>query len=112
MIWYSAQALYKSIKDNSIKTVETDTYEESIFLIKASTKAEAYEIAERKAAQNEISYKNSYDQEVTWKFIKIIDVFELIDEKIDSGTEVFSRFIVVPRNTELREVLNRFYQEE
>ncbi|MBD3919510.1 DUF4288 domain-containing protein [Paenibacillus sp. PR3] len=110
-MWFTVQMLFKSFKELE-ENEDTDTYEESIILIKAETKDVAVLIAEKKGKEAEIAYKNLCSEEVKWKFIKVVDVYEIIDETIESGTEVFSRFILVPQKTELKDVLNRYYQEE
>lgn len=110
--WYSAQLLFKSEVVTESNEYDTDTYEESIILIKASTKDEAFEIALNKGKTGEQKFKNGKDEEVNWRFMKVIDVFEILEETLNCGTEVFSRFILVPTKTNIEEMLNRFYQEQ
>ncbi len=110
--WYSAQLLFRSEVITESIEYDTDTYEESIILIKATTKDEAFQIALNKGKTEEQKYKNDKNEEVSWRFIKVIDVFEILEETINCGTEVFSRFILVPTKTNINEILNRFYQEQ
>jgi len=74
------------------------TFEESILLIKAPSEEEAYLIGEKEAIKNEVDYLNQYDQTVKWKFIRVIDCFNISDKKLQTGTELYSRFIRVPHD--------------
>ncbi|MEH7454575.1 DUF4288 domain-containing protein [Gottfriedia acidiceleris] len=74
------------------------TFEESILFIKATSEEEACLIAEKEAIKNEVEYLNQYDQTVQWKFIELIDCFNLSDKKLQTGTELYSRFIRVPHD--------------
>ena len=64
-------------------------FEESVMLIRAQSFDHAYAVAERKARENEATYKNPYGQTVEWKLIDAIDCF-LIGDEISSGTELYS----------------------
>jgi len=44
--WYSAQILYRSIIDRAPKSDDEVTYEESIVLLEATSKEQAFEMAE------------------------------------------------------------------
>ncbi|RAV05546.1 DUF4288 domain-containing protein [Paenibacillus sp. YN15] len=111
-IWFSAQLLFQSEVARNSAEYDTETYEESIVLIKAVNKEEAYQIAAVNGKNEESSYMNIYNEEVHWRFIKVVDLFELTEETIDSGTEVFSRYILAPSGTQPKEILHRYYQEE
>ncbi|MNC25878.1 hypothetical protein D3C75_739860 [compost metagenome] len=110
--WYSAQLLFKSEVTNDPNNYDTDTYEESIILTKARSTEEAFEIGCKIGKENEHGYTNMNNGEVFWRFIKVIDVFDISEKELDSGAEIFSRFILVPSGTNLEEILHRFYQEE
>ena len=66
LTWYSAQLLYRSEVTVESNEYDTDTYEESIILIKARTKEEAFQIALNKGKAEEINYKNVNNEEVKW----------------------------------------------
>lgn len=115
--WFTAAVLYESIHegepihidvpyDSSVKT-----YEESHFLIKAASVEEASRLGEKLGIENEHTYKNQYGETVRWKFIKVLNCFELIEEELHSGTEIFSRYIVVEKEKSTQDVLKRFFQE-
>jgi hypothetical protein len=112
LTWFSVKLLYKSEISSEFNEYGTDTYEESIILIKARTKEEAILSAKSKGNAEELSYRNVNNEEVRWKFIKVVDVFEITEETLMAGTEVFSRFIVVASEMKLEEMLSRFYQED
>ncbi len=105
--WFSVKVFYEcKISGNpSSDKIDQDygsdghnTFEESILLIKAPSEEEAYLIGEKEAIKNEVEYLNQYDQTVQWKFIELIDCFNLSDKKLETGTELYSRFIRVPED--------------
>jgi len=110
--WYSIQLLFKAVIHEELVKHDSETYEEQIFVIMANSKDEAHIIAENKGKEEEVSYKNLYNEELTWKFIKVIDIFEILEEELKSGVEVFSRYLLVPKPSSTPEVLKHYYQEE
>ncbi|WP_129689038.1 DUF4288 domain-containing protein [Gottfriedia acidiceleris] len=48
--------------DDDYGSDDHNTFEESIFLIKATSQEEAYLIGEKEAIKNEVDYLNQYDQ--------------------------------------------------
>jgi len=103
--WFSVKVFFEcKISGNpSPEKIDEDygsdghkTFEESILLIKAPSEEEAYLIGEKEAIKNEVEYLNQFDQTVEWKFIRVIDCFNLSDKKLQTGTELYSRFIRVP----------------
>ncbi|MFB2346678.1 DUF4288 domain-containing protein [Priestia megaterium] len=117
--WYGVKVLYKHLivgKPNPEKIDENyeehQIFEESILLIKAQSFDQAYEIAEKKAKECEDSYTNVYDQTVKFQFIESLDAFLLFEEdEFPSGTEVYSRFLHIPKEESLANVLSRHYPE-
>lgn len=113
--WFSVKVLYEcKISGNpSPKKIDEDygsdgqkTFEESILLIKAPSEEEAYLIGEKEALKNEVEYLNQYDETVEWKFIRVIDCFNLFDKKLQTGTELYSRFIRVPHDLATEKVIS------
>ncbi|PET68910.1 S-ribosylhomocysteinase [Bacillus sp. AFS001701] len=103
--WFSVKVFFEcKISGNpSTEKIDEDygsdghkTFEESILLIKAPSEEEAYLIGEKEAIKNEVEYLNQFDQTVEWKFIRVIDCFNLSDKNLQTGTELYSRFIRVP----------------
>ena len=117
--WYAVKLLYESIfsgKPNpeTIDENYTNTYktfEESIMLVKAQSFEHAYSIAEKKAKDEEINYLNPYEELVEKKFVDALDCFILIDEELHSGTELYSRFLHVPKDIPREKVISHYYPE-
>lgn len=117
--WYSVKLLFECIISAEAESDTIDenytndhkTYEESIVLVKAQSFKHAYKIAEKKAKEVEIDYTNPYGELVTWKFVDSIDCFSLIDENFNTGVELYSRFLRVPKNINTKEVIQHYYPE-
>lgn len=116
--WYSVKLMFESIisgepeadtiDDNYTNTHKT--FEESIVLIKAQSFEHAYKIAENKAPERELVYKNVYGETVTWRFIEAIDCFS-IDEDIKTGVEIYSRYIRVHKSIDKEDFIDRYYSD-
>ncbi len=117
--WYAVKVLYESVvsgnpspeKVDEDYYEEFDMYEESIMLIKAKSFDHAFSIAESIAIKSEHSYKNMYDEDVKKRFIEIIDCYNLIDDNIKSGTEIYSRFLNVPTGIPTKKIISHYYPE-
>ncbi|WP_439874296.1 DUF4288 domain-containing protein [Bacillus mycoides] len=86
-------------------------FEESIILVKANSIAEAHELGEKIAIHSEESYDNMYGERVTWKFRKVLHVFELNDTSFETGTELYARFLHVKKNETIDTVVKAYYPE-
>lgn len=117
--WYAVKLLYESIisgnpNPETIDENYTNTYktfEESIMLVKAQSFEHAYSIAKKKAKDEEMNYLNPYEELVEKKFVDALDCFILIDEKLQSGTELYSRFLHVPKDIPREKVISHYYPE-
>jgi len=117
--WYGVKVLYKNLvvgEPNPEKLDENyedhQIFEESILLIKALSFEQAYEIAEKKAKESEDSYTNVYGQVVKFQFVESLDAFLLCEEdELQSGTEVYSRFLHIAKEESLENVLSKYYPE-
>lgn len=118
--WFSVKLIFEAIISGKSDpdtidrnyTNDIKTYEESIVLIKAQSFDHAYKIAEEKAIKEiEHSYENPYDEIVEWKFIEAIDCFSLCEESLETGTEIYSRYIRVPKQLDTQEVLDKYYPD-
>lgn len=115
--WFVVALLYESIHKGKPKQVDenydslTKTYEESHILVKATSTEEALLLGRKTGEENEHDYENQYGERVFWKLIKILDCFELLDENLKTGTEVYSRYILVQEEVTNEEVLKRFFQD-
>jgi len=89
MSWYAARLLYESVVSDS-KTV-APLCEESTILIEAQDEEDARRKANRLGKQRGHSYRNPYGEKVAWKFVNVIELQDLCEDRIENGTEVFSR---------------------
>ncbi|MBT2655384.1 DUF4288 domain-containing protein [Bacillus sp. ISL-18] len=117
--WYAVKVLYEcNISGNPSPEIIDEnysnthkTFEESIILVKASSFEKAYVIAEKEAKKAEIDYLNPYEELVEWKFVEALDCFKMFDEKLQSGTELYSRFLRVPKDISRENVISHYYPE-
>ncbi|WP_088044592.1 DUF4288 domain-containing protein [Bacillus sp. EAC] len=118
--WFAVKVLYEckisgnpspeKIDENYLN-IDHKTFEETILLVKAPSNDQAYEIGEIEAIKNEVVYLNQYDEKVEWKFVELIDCFNLLDEKLKTGTELYSRYLVVPKEIPNEKVISHYYPE-
>lgn len=101
-MWYSANLLFKSVHS----TPDEDAlWEESIRLIRADTVEDALEKAQILGERERTSYVAKPGDRVTWDFVQVERVFEISDELLSDGSEIFSRFL---RDSEVRSLLTPF----
>jgi Domain of unknown function (DUF4288) len=85
--WYIATLVVASrVEDDH----DVQTCDEQIRAIRAPNAEVAYEKALRIGKNEENSYKNMYDQTVTWEFIGLENLEEL-DDSMHDGVEIRSR---------------------
>jgi hypothetical protein len=94
-----------------IEHEEAEVYEVRHYLIKAKDHESAQLIGRKLGSKNEHSYQNIYGEQVFWKYEKLIECFEVLDE-IEDGAEVYSRHIVCPKGTTTNEIIKRYFPEE
>jgi uncharacterized protein DUF4288 len=89
--WYAVRALYRSDhgrKDaSSIRTL----LEESILLFKSTPSLVAAK-GRHVAKQRQHAYRNVYGEMVIWKLHQVLEIVEVIDQRITEGSEVYHRF--------------------
>ena len=115
---YSIVLLKEAIIKNPVVTKDHKLFEESLILISISENLlrdkEKFLIFIRNLVQNnEEIYPNEFGEMVIWKLAKIIDVFE-ISEDIEFSLpfqEVYSRFLEMPANASIDDVVNKFYSD-
>ena len=105
-MWYSASLLYESVHNQMAR--EESIWEEQIVLISADTDAEARAQAELIGKNAEVMYTSATQDQVRWAFREVQSVFQLLDQELKSGAEVFSRFL---RASEARSLLTPFEEE-
>ena len=99
---YTASLLFRSLRDGVF--LPENLWEESLVLIRASSREEAEEKACQIGLSRRLSYKTDDGAELTWEFFKVERVFE-VDDPLESGAEVFSRHL---RNSEVESLLTPF----
>lgn len=117
--WYAVKVLYECIisGDPAPETIDKNysnidkTFEEIILLIRADSFELAYDLAEKEAKKHEIDYLNPYDEKVVWKFVESLDCFHLFDRKLQTGTELYSRLLHVPKGISNEKVISHYYPE-
>lgn len=89
-MWHSVQALFRcDIQDD----VENNLYEKNIFLIDVNDTQDASEKAEQTALSFEHQYKNFEGRDVSWKFVKVLEIQDLSQKDLYDGVEVFFRLL-------------------
>lgn len=98
-----------SLIDNSFNKEEDEQlFEESIMLVRAQSTEHAYKVAEKKTTELNEPYQNAYGQQVSWKFIKAVDCYLILNE-LKSGTEVYSCLHNVSKNQTVDEILKKWF---
>jgi hypothetical protein len=85
-------------------------FEESIVLIYAKSPEHARRIVEEEARVDKDSYVNRYNQKVTWKFIQVVDIFEIMDE-LSSGAEVYSCLHTTARSVTAESFIAKWFSD-
>ena len=88
--WYSASILFRGIKNISIYP---DIWEESICLFEAENEDEVRIKAEKKGKSEEVQYQSIPGNTVNWIYDGILNIYDLSEDSIGDGAEVFSRFL-------------------
>ena len=91
MSWYTASLFF--VSKHSDHDLEEELWEESFFLIQASTQQEAFEKAEAIGKEQECSYLVTVGDSAHWSFVKVERVVEVMQENLCDGAELFSRFL-------------------
>ena len=93
-MWFSAALLFRGCHTASPE-MDTDeqVWEESILLVKADTLSEAERKAHTIGERTKVAYRVSNGDTLTWKFVKVSRVFEIESNKLETGVELFSRFL-------------------
>lgn len=95
-MWYSALILRQRTHPEIQVSMDKPLWEESVVLIEADSEQDASIKAEELGARGDISFRAVSTAMVQWKFVKILEIHEILDDSFRHGTEVFSRFINGP----------------
>jgi len=90
-MWYAIEALFKC--ETVTEQPDEPLYEKTIFLTQADDNQAAEQKARQVVKQREVTYKNEAQEDVVWRFVKLLDVQELEAETLHDGVEVFSRLM-------------------
>ncbi len=83
-------------------------YEESFVEILAGSLPEARKKLFELIKRREVSYKNTYGNQLSWKLRKIIDISQALESKMDDGIrELYSRHFYDIENYEKFEELSK-----
>jgi hypothetical protein len=92
MNWYTGKVLLRCEVRHE-KPRKAHPFEESYFLIRAPSHHVAARKAERVGKLKEHSYKNRDGNEVIWRFVRVLEVQEVLAHDLEEGVEVFSKFV-------------------
>jgi hypothetical protein len=89
-MWHSVEALFRcDVYDEA----DNILYEKNIFLIDVDDTQDASEKAGRVALSLEHQYKNSEGNEVSWRFVKVLEIQDINEKELFDGVEVFSHLL-------------------
>ena len=91
-MWYTVNLLFQSVHPGQPSDQDT-VWEESVFLVQAASRDEARRLGMRIGKEQETEYVSATGEEVCWKFAEVESVFEILDETVGHGVEVFSRIL-------------------
>jgi hypothetical protein len=102
-MWFSAAILLRS---EAVDRMPADSlWEESIVLVNADTEDDALTIATNLGRRREHSYSVEGGVELRWLFDRVERIYAIESEELQSGTELFSRFL---RASEVESLLTPF----
>jgi ribosomal protein L22 len=70
-----------------------DWFEESIVLLQANDEEEAWQKAETLGKQLAAEYQREAERSTRWEFVGVLKVYEVLEETLQDGTELFARFL-------------------
>ncbi|MDO5608216.1 MAG: DUF4288 domain-containing protein [Capnocytophaga sp.] len=73
------------------RAAKTKSYDETILSIEAFSEKEAFLMAERYGKSCETEYKNGLGEDISIRFLQIIDVNRYLREENEAVTELYSR---------------------
>jgi hypothetical protein len=89
--WYAVRALYRADHGRKDASSARALLEESILLFK-STPSSVTAKGRQVAKQHQHSYRNLYDEMLSWKLHQVLEIVEVFDQRIAEGSEVYHRF--------------------
>ena len=102
-MWFGVNLLFSSTRPD--ESAAEALWEERIILLQAADEAAARQAAEQIGKAEEHEYIAADGSPVRWQFAQVECVYQLLSDKVESGTEVFSRFL---RASEVQSLLTPF----
>ncbi len=90
-MWFCVCAL--SVAEHDQKRPPDALWEEQLFLVDAESEEDARAKGKQLAEGERAKYRNAAGDMIRWRVKKIESVYQIMDEEVKSGTEVFSRFL-------------------
>jgi len=102
-MWFCAAIFKVAERDGKRRT--DSLWEEQFFLLDSASEDQALKEAEKLGKRQEAPYRNEKGELISWQFVKVYRVYAIPDEELNSGTEVFSRFL---RDSEAKSLMTPF----
>jgi len=84
MAWFVARLLYEN-------TMDGETLREESYRLISGVVDDTERLATEVGRDNMKEYLNESGETVTWEFREVLEIFEVGDESLEHGTEIFSR---------------------
>jgi len=101
--FFTVAVLFRSLRDG--RYLPENLWEESFLLLRATSDEQARTKAASIASAKRLTYRASTGETLTWEFFKISASYELSDDQLADGTEIFSRHL---RDSEVQSLLTPF----
>jgi hypothetical protein len=102
-MWFGVSLLLRSTRPE--ESEEEALWEERIIVLQAADEADARQAAEQIGKAEEHEYIAADGSPVRWEFIQVERVCPILSDKVESGTEIFGRFL---RASEVQSLLTPF----
>jgi hypothetical protein len=91
MNWYTARCLFRSEHENGFNR-RRQLVEYRYFLLRAKDDKSASKKARTLAKSKEHSYLNASGVRVSWTLERVIDIKEILANRLSEGTEVYYKY--------------------
>src|SRR5229473_5148595 len=103
--WFIAEALFHASIEGGVAGREP-LEEDLLFLVRDIDEPSALAKADRIAREKEHSYENANGERAVWRFIRLIEVTEMVDQRFEDGAEIKS-VMSGGETRRVREVVNQ-----
>ena len=87
--WYSIRLLF--VSEIQGQPERDRLCEESVIVVHEVDEISARRTAERLGVAMQHAYLNEQGESVEWRFVRILEIQDLCEDRLESGTEVWSR---------------------